>query len=109
MTLEGEVNWQYQRYAAEEAVHHLRGVLGISNEIIVKPLVQKLDVTSKIESAFARNARLDAGKIKVEAWGNKIVLRGSVRSFAEKGDAEAAAWATPGVSAVENNLEVSFD
>jgi osmotically-inducible protein OsmY len=109
VTLEGEVNWQYERHAAEEAVHHLRGVLGISNEIVVKPLVQMVEVTGKIISAFERNARFDARKIKVDARGNTIILNGSVRSFAEREDAELAAWSTPGVSEVENNLTVKSD
>jgi osmotically-inducible protein OsmY len=109
VTLEGEVNWQYERYAAEGAVHDLRGVRGISNEIVVKPLVQELDVTSKIKSAFERNARLDAGEIKVDARGNTVILKGIVHSFVEREEAERAAWSTPGVSDVENNLKVKFD
>jgi osmotically-inducible protein OsmY len=109
VTLEGEVNWQYERNAAEEAVHHLRGVLGVSNEIAVKPLVQKLEVAGKIESALARNARLDAERIKVELKGSKIFLRGTVHSFAERDEAERAVWSTPGVSEVENQLKVRFD
>jgi len=109
VTLEGEVNWQFERYAAEEAVHHQRGVLGISNEIVVKPLVQKLDVTSKIISAFERDARLDAGKIKINARGNKITLSGSVRSYEEKDEALRAAWSTPGVAEVDDKLIVKFD
>ena len=109
VTLEGEVNWQFERDAAEEAVHHLRGVLGISNEILVKPVVEKLEVAGRIEGALQRNARLDAEKIKVDASGNKITLRGTVHSFAEREEAERAVWSTPGVSEVENRLKVRFD
>ena len=109
VTLEGEVNWQFERNAAEAAVHHQRGVLGLSNEIVVKPLVQKLDVTSKIASAFERDAKLDAEKIKIDARGNKITLSGSVHSYAEKDEADRAAWCTPGVAAVDNKLIVKFD
>jgi osmotically-inducible protein OsmY len=109
VTLEGEVNWQFERYAAEEAVHHQRGVTGISNEIVVKPLVPKLDMTSKVTSAFERDARLDAGKIKIGARGNKITLSGSVHSYDEKDKASRAAWSTPGVAEVDNNLIVKFD
>ncbi len=109
VTLEGEVNWQFERYAAEEAVHHQRGVLGISNEIVVTPLVPKLDVTSKITSAFERDARLDAGKITIDARGNKITLGGSVHSYEEKDEAARAAWSTPGVAEVDNKLIVKLD
>lgn len=109
ITLSGEVNWQYQREAARDAVHYLRGLRGVSNEVVVKPTVQKLDVTGKIKSAFERNGRLDAGKITVDAWGNKITLSGNVHSFAEKDEAGIAAWSTPGVVEVDNKLTVKFD
>ena len=106
VTLEGEVNWQFERFAAEAAVHHQRGVLGLSNDIVVKPLVQKLDLTSKLTNAFKRDAKLDAEKIKIDARGNKITLSGSVHSYAEKDEADRAAWCMPGVAAVYNELIV---
>jgi osmotically-inducible protein OsmY len=109
VTLTGEVNWQYQREAARNAVHYLRGLRGVSNEIAVKPAFEKLDVTNKITSAFERNGRLDAGKITVDTRGNKITLNGSVSSFTEKEEAGIAAWSTPGVSAVDNRLVVTLD
>ncbi len=109
ITLTGEVNWQFEKGAAKEAVHHSRGLRGVSNEIAVKPVVEKLAVTDKIRSAFERNGRLDAGKIKVETRGSQIALNGSVHSVAEREEAALAAWSTPGVTGVENKLTVRFD
>jgi len=107
VTLEGEVEWQYQKSAAENAIKHLMGVKGVTNSISIKPRVSAADVKAKIEGAFARRAQLDANQIRVESSDNKIILRGSVRSWDEKEQAEQAAWAAPGVTKVENNVIVN--
>src|SRR6185312_959784 len=106
VTLDGDVEWNYQRTAAADAIRNLNGVKWVNNAIVVKPAVLPGDVRKKIKDAMARNASLDADKISVEITGNKVVLRGNVRSLAEREDAEYAAWAAPGVSTVENKLVV---
>jgi osmotically-inducible protein OsmY len=104
--LEGAVDWNYHRTAAEEAVQQLAGVKGVTNLITVKPHVIIHDVRERIEAALGRNAELEAHRIKVEAQDGKVILRGHVQSWGERAAAEAAAWAAPGVAAVEDELEV---
>ena len=106
VTLEGEVEWQYQKSAAENAIKYLMGVKGVTNSIGIKPKVSVADVKAKIEDAFARRAQLDASQIKVESRDSKVILRGTVHSWDEKDQAEQAAWAAPGVTKVENNVAV---
>jgi osmotically-inducible protein OsmY len=108
ITLKGEVNWNYQKVAAERAVRYLRGVKGISNLIDVKPKASPVEVKSKIEAALKRNAELDAKAISVETSDGKVTLKGQVRSWAERADAEHAAWAAPGVKEVDDRLTVSL-
>ncbi|GAB3220563.1 BON domain-containing protein [Spirosoma arcticum] len=108
ITLEGQVDWNYRKKAAEDAVRYLAGVKGVSNLITVKPSVSfgAEDVKDKIRKALERNADIEANSILVEAIGNKAILNGSVHSWSEYDAAESAAWSAPGVSHVENNLNV---
>jgi osmotically-inducible protein OsmY len=106
--LEGEVEWEYQRNYAKSAIEHLEGVRSVLNLITVKPKVSPSEVQHKISAAFQRSASLDADKITANVVGSKVILRGYVRSYAEKEDAENAAWAAPGVTSVENNLEIKL-
>jgi len=107
--LQGEVEWQYQRDAAGRAVRHLTGVKGISNFLSVKPKkISPVDVTNKIKEAFKRSAEVDSSNISVDSIDGKIILKGRVRSWAERRDAENAAWAAPGVTAVDDRLAVAL-
>jgi osmotically-inducible protein OsmY len=106
VTLEGEVEWNYQREYAEQAVRRIKGVRGISNLISLKPRAQPDDIKKKIEEAFKRSAEIDANRITVEAHGSEVVLKGTVRSWAEREEAERAAWSAPGVTRVVNEIKV---
>lgn len=108
ITLSGQVPYGYQKSAAEGAVRYLRGVTGITNEITVKPSVKMADVKDKIQSAFERQAMLDAKDIDIDLDGSAVTLKGHVHSYREKDDAARAAWSAPGVAKVENKLQVEY-
>jgi osmotically-inducible protein OsmY len=106
ITLEGTLEWQYQRQQAESAVRFLSGVIGVVNCIRLEPKVAPQDIKRKIEDAFRRIAQIDAAHITVDAQGSDVILRGEVRSWAERDQAQESAWSAPGVIKVINELTV---
>jgi osmotically-inducible protein OsmY len=106
VTLSGKVSWGYQRTSAENAVRHLMGVKGVTNDIIVSSVVKVADVKQKIEEAFKRHAILDAKDIEVKVDSSTVTLKGHVHTWQEHDDAARAAWAAPGVANVENRLSI---
>ena len=107
VTLEGDVERQYQRQTAERAVRHLKGVKGIINDIKIKPRVEPSDIKQKIQEAFRRSAEVDANQITVETSGGEVILKGKVRSWVERDEAERVAWRAPGVTKVDDRIVVS--
>jgi len=107
VTLSGEVDWGYQKFAADDAVRYLMGVAWFDNQITIKPSVKPQDLKDKIISAFQRNALLDSRRITVETRGSQVILGGSVRTWGERAEAQWAAYAAPGVYEVENNIIIT--
>jgi osmotically-inducible protein OsmY len=108
VTLRGEVEWQYQKADAERVTRRIQGVKGVSNLVVVKPRATPDEVKKKIEQALLRSAEIDAKNIAVEVDGSKVILKGTVRSWAEKQEAERQAWSAPGITSVDNRITISF-
>jgi osmotically-inducible protein OsmY len=106
ITLEGNVDWQFQRQAARDAVCYLMGVKGVVNDIVITAKPKAKDIKNKIEAAFKRKAELDASHVQVDALDGAVKLKGNVDSWSEFSEAERVAWAAPGVASVDNELTV---
>ena len=106
VTLQGHVDWEYQRAAAGNAVRDIMGVRGVSNTVTVEPHVSASDVKAKIEAALKRSAEVDARRINVAVTDGKVILTGNVHSWFERDEARHAAWAAPGVKEVDDRIAV---
>jgi len=107
VTLDGAVEWRYQKDAAESAVKYLKGVRAVSNRLRLRHTPTSVDIRARIEQALERTAAIDAAAVRVETVDGTVTLSGQVRSWAERQDAERAAWSLPGVMQVENHLIVT--
>ena len=104
--LEGEVGWEFHLQRAKKAIEHLAGIRSVINLVRVTPAIAPSDVKKKIMAAFHRSATIEAEKVMTDVIGSKVILKGRVRSFSEKEDAESAAWSAPGVISVDNQIQI---
>jgi len=107
LTLEGMVEWEFQRQQTENAVRFLKGVTEVTNLVQLRPRVEPIDVKRRIEEAFRRSAEVDAGRVSVQAHDGEVTLGGTVRSWSEREEAQQTAWSAPGVTRVKNEIRVS--
>jgi osmotically-inducible protein OsmY len=107
VSLEGDVDWHFQKASAEDVVRHLSGVKGITNAITIRPHATAADVKGRIEAAFRRNAELDATRVSVQVSDGKVSLHGMLPTWAERQEAERSAWSAPGVRQVENHIKIT--
>jgi len=108
VTIKGEVDWQYQREDIDRVVRRLQGVKGVTNLVTLSTKPTPAELKKKIEEALLRTAKSDADRISVEVDGSKVILNGTVRSWAEKEEAARQAWAAPGVTAVDNRIRIAY-
>jgi osmotically-inducible protein OsmY len=110
VTVKGEVEWEYQRRSAERAVRRMSGVRGVTNLATVRPRLNAVvqELRQQIEDALVRNAETDAEQVNVDVEGDKVILRGTVRSWTEKQEAERVAWSAPGATSVDNRIAVTL-
>lgn len=107
VTLEGTVDWQFQKDAAYKAVRDISGIRGVSNLINLKPQLEKTDIERTIKQALQRRANVNADNIRVRTEGGKVILSGKASTWYERQEVEKAVWASPGVTEVDDNISIS--